>query len=129
MRSILHGLLVIAISFGYVMGSSVTVEVEHSHGVGGGHGHEHGETDGEHDHHSHEHDSHSPADDSQDGEQDSDHHPHSHVVSLGSDVPFVLPNFPKEQTIHSASSAYSLPDPDRCPDGPYFPLIKPPQLG
>ena len=129
MRSILHSLLVIAISFGYVMGSSVTVEVEHSHGVAADHGHQHVEADGEHAHHSHNHGSHSPADDSQEGEQDSDHHPHSHVVSLGSDVPFVLPKFPQDQAIRSAGSAHSLPDPARCPDGPYFPLIKPPQLG
>lgn len=130
MRNILHSLLIIAIAFGYVMGASVIMEVEHSHEVSAGHGHQHVQADDEHDHHSHEHDSHSPADDSHDGEQDGgDHHNHSHVVSLGTDVPFVLPNLPKDHAIHSTTIAYSLHDPDRCKDGPCFPLIKPPQLG
>jgi len=105
------------------------VEVEHSHEAGGGHGHQHVEAGGEHGHHSHKHDTPPPADDSHGGEQDGEHHPHSHVVSLGADMPFALANFPMNQAIGSAYIACLLPDPDRCPDGPCFPLMKPPQLG
>ncbi|MBG7607844.1 MAG: hypothetical protein IZT59_07460 [Verrucomicrobia bacterium] len=114
MRVFLQALLIIAVSFGTVLGSAVVVEVEHSHEVSTGH-----------DHHPHEDEAPSPDEDSRDGEE----HSHSHVVSLGADSPFVAPEFPTAQTISAKSLANLLPASDQFPDGPCFALIKPPQLG
>ena len=121
MRVILQALLIIAVSFGTVLGSAVVVEIEHSHEVDTGHDHQHGE----HDHHSHEDETPSPAEHSHDGEE----HSHSHVVSVGADVPFVAPDLPIAETISSEILVNLLPTSDQFPDGPCFDLIKPPQLG
>ncbi len=120
MRVFLQSLLIIAVSFGNVLGSAMVVEVEHSHEVGTGHDHQHER----HDHHSHEDEAPSPDEDSRDGEE----HSHSHVVSLGMDSPFVAPEFPKSQAFPSRILPNPLPASDQFPDGPYFALIKPPQL-
>lgn len=125
MRVIFQALLIIAVSFGTVLGSSVVVEIEHSHEVSTGHDHQHGG----HDHHSHEDEAPSPVENSHDGEHDNEDHRHSHVVSLGADVPFVVPDFSVTQAIASEILVNILPSSDQFPDGPYFALIKPPQLG
>lgn len=128
MRAILQSLLIIAVAFAYVAGPYATVEMEHSHEVSQCHGHQHPGDDHEHSHHPHDH-SPLPSSEVPDSDKpDSDSHSHTHVVSLGADTPFTpashdafLANW--NGTNHpSAISEF-------VPDGPCFPLIKPPQLG
>lgn len=140
MRKLLHSLLVFAITLAYVVGSRLTMEFEHSHEVCSSHGHLHGEAIPDDDHHSHDHGrshdhghSHhhgpAPAPDSPDGEDHHGEHHHTHVVSLGADMPFSISISPGIGMTSWSSVRNTFPDPDSCPDGPCFPLIKPPQLG
>ncbi|MDA0766396.1 MAG: hypothetical protein O3A87_02005 [Verrucomicrobia bacterium] len=131
MRGILNSILVIATLMVYVVGARNLIEFEHSHQTDSGHGHQHAEPEEVSSHHSHDHhhDSLPPSEDPHDGEHNGDPHDHSHVLAFGSDAPFTSPNLPRMPGASWANEAYSLPDPDRCPEGPYFALIKPPQLG
>ncbi len=128
MRSILQSLLAIVIAFVYVAGPSLTFEIEHTHEVFQGHGHNYAGND--HDHF-HPPCSEKPVPLSDQDERDSDGstHSHTHVVSVGTDTPFapLLHNNPfmaNWSAIHPPVAISEF-----APDGPYFPLIKPPQLG
>lgn len=130
MRGILHSLLVIAITLVYGVGSQMVVEIEHSHDLHDHHGHCHADLAPEHDHHHpHDHDSGPVPDDSEDHEQGGEPHHHSHTVALGAEVPMVGLSFPGGVSLGWTSLRSFLPGREPCPDGPCFPLIKPPQLG
>ncbi len=126
MRAILQSLLIIAVTFVYVAGPFLTAEMEHSHEICHSHGHQH--TGDDHSHHPHDPGS-IPSSEAPDrDESDGDSHSHTHVVSLGTDAPFALASHNafkvnRNGTHHPAAIA------EFFPDGPCFPLIKPPQLG
>lgn len=126
MRIILQSLLIIAVTFVYVAGPHMTFEMEHSHEVAESQGHEHAGDD--HSHHSHDH---APVPSSETPESDEPggpSHSHTHVVSLGVDSPFTpIPHntFMANRIGTNHPAAIS----EFAPDGPCFPLIKPPQLG
>ncbi len=123
MRTILQSLLIIAITFVYVPGAYATMEMNHSHEVCEDHGHQHTGDEHSHDHepvHS------SEAPDKEDPAGDS--HSHTHLVSLGADTLFTPAShstFMANRNGTSKPTAISV----FIPDGPCFPLIKPPQLG
>jgi hypothetical protein len=126
MRTILKSLLIIAITLVYVPGAYATIEMKHSHEVCEGHGHKHaGDEDS---HHPHDH---MPVRSSESPENDEpaeDSHSHTHLVSLGADTLFppvshgIFMIYPNGASQTTAISLF-------MPDGPCFPLIKPPQLG
>lgn len=119
MRTIFQTLLIIAVAFVYVAGPYLTLEMEHSHEICETHGHEHSGDD------------HSPAPSSEvpeNEEPEGDSHSHTHVVSLGMDAPFTPAShntFMANRTGAYHPAAIS----EFVPDGPCFPLIKPPQIG
>lgn len=128
MRAILQSLLIIAVTFVYVIGPYTTVEMEHSHEVCETHGHHHPGDGHGHSHHPHDEGSipFSEVPDSDEPEDDS--HSHTHVVSLGVDVSFT--SVPHNSFMASQMGAYHpAAISEFVPDGPCFPLIKPPQLG
>ncbi len=129
MPRFLHSLLIIVVTFVYVLGSRVTVEIHHSHEAVAGHAHHRTDVDAGHGSHSHEHESppasEAPGDENRGGEPDH----HSHFVALGTDVPFIAASFPQLRGASWTSGGPVLPDPDLCPESPCFTLIKPPQLG
>jgi hypothetical protein len=134
MRNLLHSLLVFAITLVYVVGYPVAVEFEHSHEVHSEHGHLHGAAVPGDDHHSHDHgQSHdhepAPSPDAPDGDDHHGEHHHTHVVSIGADMPFAVPSLPRIGMVCWSPTRSAFPDPDACPDGPCYPLIKPPRLG
>lgn len=126
MRAILQSLLIIAITFVYVPGAYATIEMKHSHEVCESHGHQHTGDDHSHDPHDQEPDqsSKSPENDKPAG----DSHSHTHLVSLGADTLFTPAShstFMANRNGTCQPTAISV----FIPDGPCFPLIKPPQLG
>jgi hypothetical protein len=128
MRVILQSLLIIAVALVYVTGPYLTVEMEHAHEVCGNHGHQHTGDDHDHFHHPHDQDSKPSSGDPDDGDPDGDTHSHTHVVTLGADTPFTPASHGDFMAYvngvnHPAAISESVPD------GPCFPLIKPPQLG
>lgn len=126
MQAILQSLLIIAVTFVYVAGPYLTVAMEHSHEVGHGHGHEHAGDD--HSHHSHDHGPIPSSEAPENGDPDGDSHSHTHVVSLGADAPFTP--FPHNAFVVRRNGInHPAAAPEFVPDGPCFPLIKPPQLG
>ena len=143
MCSFLHGLLILSVGVVYGLGPKVIVEFAHTHAVLGEHEHAHssktherGHGDFSHDHHSHDHDSHrdhqDPAqtpDDSPEEDPGGTSHQHSHIVSLGTDIPMIPGATPQIGMVSLTSVKLPCREPDICPDDPYFPLIKPPQLG
>lgn len=129
MPSFLHGLLIISVTFVCVLGSRVTVGFNHSHEAVAEHAHHHGDVDGGHGGHSHEHESPLASDESEDNNHGGESDHHSHIVALGTDVPFIATNFPQVRGVAWTNIGLALADPDLCPEGPYFALIKPPQLG
>lgn len=126
MRAILQSLLIIAVTFVYVAGPYVTVEIVHSHESCHSHGHHHSEDD--HSHHPHDHDpvpsSGIPESDKPDGHSNS----HTHLVSLGADTLFT-PASHNAFMANRMGNNHPAAIPEFVPDGPCFPLIKPPQLG
>ena len=128
MRALFQCLMIIAVAFAYVAGPYLTVEMEHSHEVCENHGHQHPGDDHDHSHHPHDEGS-VPSSEAPDSEApEGDSHSHTHVVSLGVDVPITpasLNTFMANQIGACHPAAIS----EFVPDGPCFPLIKPPQLG
>jgi hypothetical protein len=128
MRSILQSLLVLAVTFVYVAGPYPTIKLEHSHEACHSHGHPHTGDDHDHSHHSHDHGPIPSSEVPDSDEPDGDPNTHTHLVSLGTDAPFIA-------ATHNAFLASSVGTfhppaiPDLVPDGPCFPLFKPPQLG
>jgi hypothetical protein len=122
MPRVLHSILIIIVTFVYVLGSRAVVVFEHSHEMTEGHAHHHGNDD---DSHGHE----CPIGSSQDEEPSGDPDSHSHVVALGVDVPFVASGFADVRAVAWTDTGLSLPDADKLPESPCFPLIMPPQLG
>lgn len=126
MRIILQSLLILAVAFAYVTGPYLTFEMEHAHEVSHNHDHHHPADD--HSHHSHDHDSTPYPEIPDEGDTEGDSHSHTHVVSLGIDTPFtpasqngLMANWNRAN--HPSAISQTVPD------GPCFPLIKPPQLG
>jgi ABC-type nickel/cobalt efflux system permease component RcnA len=127
MRIILQGLLIIAVAFAYVTGPYLTVELEHAHEVCGNHGHPHTGHDHDHSHHPHDHDSTPSSGIPDEGDSEGDSHSHTHVVSLGMDTPFT-PASHGVFVAHWNGVNHPAAISEFVPDGPCFPLIKPPQL-
>lgn len=128
MRAIVQSLLIIAVTFVYVIGPYSTVEMEHAHEVCENHGHHHQGDGHDHSHHPHDQGSIPFSEVPESDEPDGNSHSHTHVDSLGADSPFT-------HVPHNAFIANRIgTDPPAAisgfvPDGPYFPLIKPPQVG
>ena len=135
MRAVFQSLLIIAVTVVYVAGPYLTVKIEHSHEVSKNHGHQHPGDDHDHDHH-HDHSHQDPhnegsipsSDDPDSDNPEGDSHSHTHVVSLGVDAPF-LPTSHGTFMANRIGAYQPTAIPEFVPDGPYFPLIKPPQLG
>ncbi len=127
MPRFLHCVLIIIVTFVYVLGSRAVVVFEHSHEMAEGHAHHHTNDESGHGDHSHEHES--PSEESKDQEPGGEPDRHSHVVALGVDVPFVASGFADVRDVAWTDTGFSLPDPDALPESPCFPLIMPPQLG
>lgn len=126
MRAIFQSLLIIAVTFVYVAGPYVSVEMKHSHEMSEDHGHRHEGDD--HSHRSHDEDS-TPASGGMQGEEsDGDSHSHKHVVSVGADSPFAPASHEQFEFCQSGSN-HSAVLSEVAPDGPWIPLIKPPQVG
>jgi hypothetical protein len=126
MRSFLKSLLFVAVTFVYVLGSRAVVIFEHSHEMAESHSHHHTNDDSGNGGHSHGHGHETPSEGQEPGgEPDS----HSHVVALGVDVPFVASGFADVRAVAWTDTGLSLPDADKLPESPCFPLIMPPQLG
>ncbi|MDX1679463.1 MAG: hypothetical protein R3242_01920 [Akkermansiaceae bacterium] len=139
----IHALLILAIGSVHAFGAYVTIEIRHSHGVAEGYLHGHvpaQQDDHEHHHghdHSHDHDhhGHAPADDptspsdSQDGESNCPSHEHTHTKTLGGDAPLIIADLSKVASLRTASISKRSLSRDSCPGGPYYALVKPPQLG
>ncbi len=126
MQAILRSLLIIAVTFFYVVGPYLTVEMEHSHEVCENHGHQHPGDD--HSHHPHDEGSVPSSDAPESDEPDEDPHSHTHEVSLGSDAPFT-PASHNTFMANRIGAYHPTAISEFVPDGPCFPLIKPPQLG
>ena len=128
MRAILQTLLIIAVAFAYVAGPYLTVEMEHAHEVCEDHCHHHSGDHHDHSHHPHDHDSPPFPGIPDEGDSEDDSHSHTHVVSLGVDTAFTPAShgaFVVNWNGVNRPAAMS----EFVPDGPCFPLIKPPQLG
>ena len=112
----------------------MAVHVPHTHEVSQDHDHshhscEHSGKDGEHGH------SHSPCDEYPDpcdlpnSGSKCPSHEHCHVKNLGGDSPLLFSDPAKVRSPLAGSCHATMLGRDTCPDGPYFGLIKPPQLG
>ena len=125
------------LSIGVVYGrGTAVIEIEHEHsnapaGISSSSSHH------DHDHHHHHEDSgsdhHDRGDNPDDGEEptdegDSSPHRHSHVLTIDTHAvpsPAKVP-FPK---MALRTGGKRVPFGELCPDGPYYELSKPPQLG
>lgn len=133
MRYLVSSLFAVSFLFNFVIGPHVSAEIEHSHegpvghahhqsGMGAGHTHEHppyGHDQGEQESPSHE-----PGEDQPSPERSS----HSHHVSFGVDLPIASFGSTLTQVDPGPDSDRLIPRAENCPDGPFFELIKPPQL-
>jgi hypothetical protein len=128
MRTILQSLLIIAVAFAYVAGPHLTFEMEHAHEVCENHDHNHEHPGDEHSHQPHDHDSTPSPSLPDEGDSEGDSHSHTHVVSLGIDQPF-SPASHNALMAHWNRANHPSAISESVPDGPCFPLIKPPQLG
>jgi len=133
-EAILQTVLTLSVVVVYGVGSIAAVEIEHDHGDS--HPVESTEAPHEHHHHDHDdhhHDDHNGGEDDRDGEtpddeENSSSHHHSHVVSFDTQVATNFANLlPFE--VGGFSNARLVPEKDLCPDGPFYELSKPPQLG
>lgn len=112
------GLLVLAMVLGAFAGNTAVVRFEHSHEEG------HHDHDGHHNESKHEdpsdipHDDHAPDDDSH----------HHHLIVQGSPA-ICVPDSAVRIVVFSIPGHSGFPFSPSCPDGPYFELIKPPQIG
>ena len=138
-HSLVNAVLIFAVGVFCCSGSTYTYEVKHHHAHSGAHcnsylstcdyspAHEHSHNGG-HDHH-HENDDHekSDGDDNHSHDPDDISHSHTHLVSI--DLPAAcLTKFPSTQFALQAKCSFSRVS-DTTPDGPFYDLIKPPQLG
>ena len=130
-EAVLQAVLTLSVVVVYGVGSVAAVEYEHDHGDF----HPAESTEAPHEHHHHDHDGHDHNDgeDERDGEAPDDEgnqssHHHSHVLSFDTQVET---NFVK--LLVSAIGVFSnervVFEGDLCPDGPFYELSKPPQLG
>lgn len=124
MPRFLHCVLIIIVTFVYVLGSRAVVVFEHSHDTAEGHAHHHTNDESGNGGHSHGHET--PSEGQEPGDEPDSH---SHVVALGVDVPFVASGFVDVRAVAWTDTGLSLPDADKLPESPCFPLIMPPQLG
>ena len=133
MRYLVNPLFAISFLLNFVVGPHVSAEIEHSPdgpfdhahhqaGMGAGHTHEHPPHD--HDHGDDETPPHEPGG----GPSESPGPSHSHHVSLGVDLPIASFGTTLTQVDAGPNSDRVIPRAESCPDGPYFELIKPPQL-
>ena len=125
MRVILQSLVLVAVALFYVPGGHLTFECVHSHEGPHDHHHDHHHGHG-HGHHHHHHDHEAPSD--HPGDDSDDPNQHSHLIVFGGGIPTLITD--DEDVCPRGSLDFGVPrvESDRCPDGPYFALIKPPQL-
>ena len=122
MRMFVQYLAVFLIALTYVIGGHFAFEFEHSHP--GHHSHHHDHHDHDHEH-GHEHES--PSDDHGDGSKDPNQHSHYIVLGVSLVSPLVDENTLCLSPVIGFRNGFA--ESDRCPDGPYFEPVKPPQLG
>ena len=135
-EAMLQTFLILSIVVVYGVGSVAGVEFEHDHG--GDHAVESTEAPDDHHHHHHDHDDHHHDDhnggedelggETPDDEEGSSSHHHSHVVSFDTQVATNLVNLQRSEA-GIFSNERLIPEKDLCPDGPFYELSKPPQLG
>lgn len=129
-NSILHVVLTLSVIVVYG-GGATAIEMEHEHSDA------HAEVSSGSSHHHHHHDDgsdhHDRGDNPDDGEEptdegDSSPHRHSHVLTIDTHA---VPSPAKVPFSKMAfrTSGKRVPSGELCPDGPYFELSKPPQLG
>ena len=133
-ETMLQTVLTLSIVVVYGVGSVAAVEFEHDHGDS----HPVESTEAPHEHHHHDHDDHHHDDhnggeddrggETPDDEENSSSHHHSHVVSFDTQVATNFVNL-LASTVGSFSNERIIPEKDLCPDGPFYELSKPPQLG
>jgi ABC-type nickel/cobalt efflux system permease component RcnA len=133
--ALLQTVLTLSVVVVYGVGSVVAVEIEHDHGDD----HSVESTKAPHEHHHHNHDDHHHHDDHNGGEDDrggetpddeenSSSHHHSHVVSFETQVATNFVNL-LASTVGNLLNERFVSEKDLCPDGPFYELSKPPQLG
>lgn len=132
-EALLKTILTLSVVVVYGVGSVAGVEFEHDHGAS--HSVESSEvpTHHDHDHHGHHHDDHDGGEDDKGGETPIDEgnstsHQHSHVVPFDTQVATSFLNL-LASTVGGFSNERLVPEKDLCPDGPFYELSKPPQLG
>ncbi len=140
-RSVIHAILIFAVGLFCCLGSSYTIEVKHdhahddvncnSHSLACNHTtqDEHSHCGSHHSHHDHghDHDENNNEDDDHSQDPHDRSHSHSHFVSI--DLPAAcLAKVSSTQFAHIARYSFSHVS-DTVPDGPFYDLIKPPQLG
>ena len=135
MRCFLNILLILAVGTFYTLGGYVAVHVSHTHDVSQDHDHSHHsceQIDQEDEQHGHSHtpcNEHPDPCDFPDSGSKCPSHEHCHVKNLGGDSPLLFSDPTKVRSPFAGSCQAAILGCDTCPDGPYFGLIKPPQLG
>lgn len=126
-EAMLQTVLTLSVVVVYGVGSGAAVEIEHDHGDS----HLVESIEAPHEHH--HHDDHKGGENDRGGETPDDEgnptsHHHSHVISFDTQVATNLVNLlPFE--VGGFSNERLVPEKDLCPDGPFYELSKPPQLG
>ncbi len=133
-EALLQTVLSLSIVVVYGVGSVAAIEFEHDHGdchsvesteAPNDHHHDH---DGHHHHDDHNGDEGDRGGEAPDGKEDSTSHHHSHLISFDTQFATDLVNLlPSE--VGEFSNERLVPEKDLCPDGPFYELSKPPQLG
>lgn len=125
---ILQSILTLSVVFVYGVGPIAAIEVEHSHedsGAPASHEHHHHYNDGEEGHHGGNNDG---SDEQPNKDEDSSSHRHSHFLSFDTHVAYSPPNIQSPKVMVFANERL-IPEVALCPDGPFYDLSKPPQLG
>ena len=132
-RSVVHAVLIFAVGLFCCSGSSYTYEVKHDHAHSDEHCNsyelvcDHSHDGGHHDHHSDDDHKECDGDDNHSHDPNDCSHSHTHLVSI--DLPAAyLAKVASIQLALIAKCSFSRVS-DTAPDGPFYDLIKPPQLG
>lgn len=130
-NSFFNACLVLSVLFVYGFGPVAVVEVEHEHEEPQVLAFLENHDRHDHDHHDHGGDEH-PSDEGGDDNSSEDHSPHSHrhshFVSFDLPTAFGSATFPVLKRLKCFMERLDT-ESVLCPDGPFYDLLKPPQLG
>jgi len=131
-RRVLLFILTVSIALMYGDYVVVAVEVEHSHDyahanetVENGHGHQLEQAGQTHD--AHEHTEHGGGHGDDDSDEQHEHHHHHHVAS-SIDASFIVHSAMEDKFFPQVTVDYSQSANLKCPVGPSYGIIKPPQV-